>query len=85
MKTFYERPALHSEIADVNCNLCARDINKNMTGYFEDHISLVKHWGYHSPFDGEVHSIDLCVDCYQGLVSQFEIEPQVEYYNFLWE
>jgi len=84
MRTFIERPAVVPELTDVRCNLCGRDVEKNKMGYFEDHISINKMWGYHSPYDGEAHAIDLCVDCYQGLASQFEIPPQVESVEHGW-
>ena len=85
MKTFLDRPTVLPEVTDVRCNYCGRDVEKDTTGYFEDHISLTKHWGYHSPYDGESHIIDLCVDCYQDWTSQFEIPVQVEYVDYVWE
>jgi len=61
----------------VCCNVCGRGISKDASGYFEDHISLTKNWGYHSPFDGESHAIDLCSGCYKSWIEQFEIPPHV--------
>jgi hypothetical protein len=52
-------------------------VEKEDPGYLEDHVSLSKTWGYFSPFDGEAHNIDLCVDCYQGWISHFEIPPYI--------
>ena len=77
MKTFVQRTTATTELEDVRCNLCGRDVEKNHIGYFEDHISITKMWGYHSPFDGEEHEVDFCVDCYRGLTAQFAIPPQV--------
>jgi len=85
MKTFENRQAMVPELAAVRCNLCGRDVEKNSVGYLEDHISLTKMWGYHSPYDGEAHEIDLCVDCYDGWTKQFEIPPQVQAPNYVWE
>jgi len=80
MTTVLDRPTAQT----LCCNLCGRDIAKDATGYYEDHVSLIKNWGYHSPFDGEVHALVLCVDCYRGLVSQFEIKPKVDFCNYTW-
>ncbi|MCL2225675.1 MAG: hypothetical protein FWB96_11975 [Defluviitaleaceae bacterium] len=77
MRVFLERTTLTPQLSNVRCNSCGRDVEKEDPGYFEDHISLTKSWGYHSPYDGETHDIDLCVDCYQGWVNQFEIPPYV--------
>lgn len=85
MKTFLQRPAVLPEVADVRCNDCGRHVAKDVTGYFEDHISLTKDWGYHSPYDGQSHTIDLCIDCYKSWTAQFEIPPQVEDTNYVWE
>jgi len=78
MRMFLEKTVVQPQLSDVRCNACGRDVTRNSAGYFEDHIALSKSWGYHSPFDGEAHAIDLCVNCYQGWVASFEIPPQVE-------
>jgi len=72
------------EISDICCNECGRAVGKNDFGYFEDHISLEKNWGYHSPYDGESHSIDLCLDCYNGWIAKFQIPPDVVSGNYAW-
>jgi len=85
MKIYMERPAVQQELVYVRCNLCGVDIERDMAGYFEDYVSIVKNWGYNSPYDGEVHSIDLCQNCYQSWVSKFIIAPQVEYAEYVWK
>jgi len=60
---------------EVRCNLCGKKVKKDNIGYFEDHISLSKTWGYHSPYDGEEHAIDLCLECYKDWINEFEIPP----------
>jgi len=84
MKTFVENTQTIPKINSVACNLCGRAVEKNGMGYFEDYISLTKNWGYHSPYDGESHSMDLCLDCYNGWIAKFEIPPEVEEGNFAW-
>jgi len=84
MKTFTDHAISVQEITDVCCNECGRAVEKNAFGYFEDYISLEKNWGYHSPYDGESHSIDLCLDCYNGWISKFQIPPDIISGNFAW-
>jgi len=80
MRVFSEQTVIKPALADVNCNVCGRGVSKEAFGYFEDHVSLSKAWGYHSPYDGETHAIDVCVDCYQNWVSDFEIPPKSSCY-----
>ena len=79
MRVFLERSIPTEQLSDVRCNYCGRDVEKENQGYFEDHVSLSKTWGYFSPFDGEAHNIDLCIDCYQDWITQFEIPPYSSY------
>ena len=34
-------------------------------------------WGYFSEMDGEVHSFDLCEECYRKLIKEFAIPVTV--------
>jgi len=80
MRVFLEETVVKQALADVSCNVCGRAISKEASGYFEDHISIAKPWGYHSPYDGEIHAIDVCVGCYQDWVGDFEIPPKTSCY-----
>jgi len=80
MRVFLEETVVKQALSNVTCNMCKRNVNKDEAGYFEDHVSISKAWGYHSPYDGEVHAIDVCVDCYQDWTAKFEIPPKVSYY-----
>lgn len=77
MISFIERTTILPQIHSVLCNVCGREVAKNEIGYFEDYLSLSKDWGFHSPYDGEAHKIELCVDCYKTWTSSFEIPPDV--------
>ncbi|MCL2047734.1 MAG: hypothetical protein FWG87_03300 [Defluviitaleaceae bacterium] len=77
MKVFSERSMPIPQLCNVRCNVCGRDVEKENLDYFEDHMSLTKTWGYFSPFDGEPHNIDLCIECYQDWITKFEIPPYV--------
>ncbi|MCL2500569.1 MAG: hypothetical protein FWE90_09575 [Defluviitaleaceae bacterium] len=78
MKLFSERTVIKRELSDVRCNACGKEVGKDASGYLLDHVSLSKQWGYHSPFDGESHAIDLCIACYQKWIGAFEIPPAQE-------
>jgi len=78
MRLLVERNIVTAHLADVQCNSCGRSVEKDNVGYYEDHVSLSKTWGYHSPFDGEAHAIDLCVNCYRDWIAHFEIPPHVD-------
>jgi len=75
MKLFTERTVVKRELSDVRCNACGAAVSKDASGYMQDYVSVHKDWGYHSPFDGESHAIDVCVDCYQNWVGKFVIPP----------
>jgi len=75
MRILSQQNVIESRLSDVRCNSCGKDVDKNEIGYMEDHVSLSKLWGYHSPYDGEAHDIDLCVGCYRDWISRFEIPP----------
>ena len=64
----------------LKCNVCTRAIEKDPAGYYEDHLEIVKKWGYHSPYDGEIHRIDVCIECYQSWVATLTIPLQVSCY-----
>jgi hypothetical protein len=78
MKLFLERTVIKKELSEVRCNACGKGVGKDASGYLLDHVEVSKRWGYHSPFDGESHTIDLCIPCYQIWISQFKIPPAAE-------
>jgi hypothetical protein len=78
MKLFSEKTVVKKELSDVRCNSCGLNVGKDASGYLMDFVSLSKKWGYHSPFDGESHTIDLCISCYQSWIGRFEIPPHAE-------
>jgi predicted transposase YbfD/YdcC len=69
-------------IDGIYCNKCGRQI-KNKYGRAEasifgltdltERLSIEKHWGYNSQYDGEVHNIDICEDCYAEWIGTFSI------------
>ena len=77
MKVFLERAISREDLDTVSCNMCGRQVGKNEFGYFEDHLSVTKTWGYGTTSDGETHSFDLCFDCYSDLSDSFVIPARV--------
>lgn len=77
MNKILERTLQKEEKIDVNCNMCGRPVEKNDFGYFEDHITVAKTWGYGTPIDGETHVFEFCFDCYNELTDRFAIPPRV--------
>ncbi|MDR1663485.1 MAG: hypothetical protein LBR83_00990 [Clostridiales bacterium] len=75
MKTYAAKTISAEELAEIRCNRCGRPIEKNDFGIFDEHLSIEKIWGYHSPADGETHKLDICSDCYFGWIEEFEIPP----------
>ena len=41
-------------------------------------ISVHHAWDFISEKDGEVHHWDMCEECYDNLLGQFRLEPDVE-------
>jgi len=80
MRVFMDQTVVKPALSDVKCNVCGRSISKNTLGYFEDHLEISKAWGYHSPYDGETHVIDVCIGCYENWTARFEIPPKVACY-----
>lgn len=77
MKIFLERTVAEESLDTISCNICGRQVKKNDFGYFEDHLSVTKTWGYGTPLDGETHTFDICFDCYSDMLDNFVIPPKV--------
>lgn len=69
---------LEKKIDKVYCNACGREIKMNKYGYFDDYLTVEKRWSYGSRFDNQVHSFDLCQDCYNILIESLQVKPDVE-------
>ncbi len=60
------------------CNKCKNNIKKNAIGYFDDYVQFEKRWGYHSPYDNEIHKFNLCNECYKKIIEDFLIPISIE-------
>jgi len=61
----------------VVCNSCGKKLKVENGILKEDAFEAVKEWGYFSNRDMEVHRFTLCEECYDKLVSQFQIPVDV--------
>lgn len=61
----------------VVCNKCGKKLNINNGIVTEGLFSIDYCWGYFSDKDGEIHSIDLCEDCYNELTDSFKIPVDI--------
>ncbi len=62
----------------VICNGCGKKMVVEK-GILREGVFQVNYvWDFFSEKDGEVHYWDLCEDCYDQMLSQFRIEPDVE-------
>lgn len=61
----------------VVCNACGRDMEVENGILMEGCFHSDWMFGYFSGKDREKHSFDLCEDCYDKMVAQFEIAPEV--------
>ena len=75
MKLFAKKTAVRHEPESVLCNICGKAVEKNEMGYMMDYVTITKTWGFHSPYDGEMHEFDICIECYKTLLGAFKIAP----------
>ncbi|MGN0399689.1 MAG: hypothetical protein ACI4EO_06140 [Blautia sp.] len=63
----------NSELTEIYCNRCGKKIRLE-DGRIEEGIFHGKvTWGYFSGKDMERHEFDLCEDCYDAVVHEFQI------------
>ena len=68
----------NGQLETVICNACGKKLIVDAGIVREGVISVDHAWDFFSEKDGEVHHWDLCENCYDMWVSQFQIAPDVE-------
>lgn len=63
-------------IEKVICNLCKKEVQYKDGMLREEFFSAEACFGYFSRKDGIRHRFDLCEDCYDSLIRQFQIPPE---------
>lgn len=64
-------------VEKIYCNLCGKEICVENGIVREGVLSVDMSWGYFSEKDGQVHSFDLCEECYDKLVKNFVLPPEI--------
>lgn len=59
------------------CNGCGREIRQKQDILLEDVFCGRKAWGYFSKKDTQFHSFHLCEECYDHVIKQFVIQPEI--------
>ncbi|WP_455714930.1 hypothetical protein [Anaerosporobacter sp.] len=68
------KEAKHKE---MNCNVCGKKLKFDHGILKEDVFTAKKEWGYFSDMDLQVHSFNVCEDCYNKMVSTFVIPVDI--------
>ena len=68
----------NGQLETVICNHCGKRLVVEAGILREGAIPIHHTWDFFSEKDGEIHSFDLCEECYDDLICQFRIEPNVE-------
>jgi Fe2+ or Zn2+ uptake regulation protein len=63
--------------AALFCNMCGKRLKIENGVLKEDVLEITKEWGYFSDSDMKVHHFNICEECYNRLISQFEIPVEV--------
>lgn len=69
------------ELTQVQCNICKKYLKVKNGIIMEGVFSVDYNWGYFSKKDGEIHSFDLCEDCYDFWVKTFDVPFNLEENN----
>ncbi len=60
-------------LKEMFCDCCKRKIHVENGIVKEGVFSIDYSWGYFSKKDGEIHSIDLCEECYDRIMKENNI------------
>lgn len=68
---------------EIYCNKCGKRIGTEEDLARGEMLHVEKVWGYFSKKDGERHTFDLCEECYDAIIADFEIPVAVSEENVL--
>lgn len=71
------------QLQELYCNCCGKKIHLEEGNLREGVYCGQVQWGYFSKKDGEVHSFDLCEDCYDKWITGFQIPVEKKMENEL--
>ena len=67
-----------NKLDKIICNKCGRELNVEKQIPKEGVLSVRTAWGYFSKKDGQIHSFDLCEDCYDQWIKTFAVPVEKE-------
>lgn len=57
------------------CNCCGKELPR-CGAHYEDHLQIIKSWGYLSQRDGVIEEMDICAECLSRWEQTFAFPPQ---------
>lgn len=69
---------INGKLEAVICNCCGKKMVVKDGILREGAICIDHAWDFFSEKDGEVHHLDICESCYDQLVGEMKIAPEVE-------
>lgn len=67
-----------TELATVICNNCKKELLVENGILKEGCFDVNASFGYFSDKDGQIHSFDLCEECYDEMIAKFRIPVECE-------
>ena len=62
----------------IYCNKCGKVICPTEEIQKADYLKIEKSWGYFSNKDGIIQKVNICEECCDKLLTEFEIPPETE-------
>ena len=78
MRQFGVEVKEQKELKKMVCNCCGKELMVKGGIVREGVFSAEYSWGYFSEKDGETHSFDLCVECYDKWIGGFKIPVEIQ-------
>ena len=66
------------QVKMIYCNKCGKPICIEEIVEKADYVKIEKNWGYFSNKDGVTQKVNICEECYDHMVEEFEIPPTEE-------
>lgn len=69
---------INGQLEIVICNCCGKKLIVK-DGIVREGVMMVDHvWDFFSEKDGEVHHWDMCEACYDQMICEFQVKPDME-------
>ncbi len=63
----------NKDLKKIYCNRCGKQFQIEKGIVKEGILEVEYQWSYFSSKDGQIHSFELCEDCYDAIVETFQI------------